>query len=150
MLNASVDNRPHCVDNLTAKDSGRKFCTYQRHIIRKHSFFSGKEKRNKIMNGRGKRPSLPPDCNTYENAFGYYGLLSEDWKITPQLLYKNIQALAHGVYMCEDAGGFGILLVIELGHDKKMMCRGCKRHIIFFTLSSSLFTCHLFALQRRA
>ena len=50
------------------------------------------------------------DRNAYENGFGDYGLISEDGRIITQPLYKNIQALARGVYMCEDAGGFGILL----------------------------------------
>ncbi len=50
------------------------------------------------------------DRNAYENGFGDYGLISEDGKIITPPLYKNIQALARGVYMCEDAGGFGILV----------------------------------------
>ena len=45
ILIASVDNAASRVYNQIRKHYDRKFCTYPRHIIRKHSFFQ--EKKNK-------------------------------------------------------------------------------------------------------
>lgn len=49
-------------------------------------------------------------CRRYRAEYGWYGLMSPNGRIVTPPSYSSITAIAHDLYLCETANGYGIVL----------------------------------------